>query len=44
MSQNRTQWNLDFRFPFATLFLDRIIILYIIDNAHKLAPHLFEQH
>ena len=44
MSQNRTQWNLDFRFPLATLFLDHIILLYIIDNEHKLAPHLFEQH
>ena len=45
MSQNRSQWNLDFRFPSSQpFFLDRIILLYIIDNEHKLAPHLFEQH
>jgi hypothetical protein len=44
MSQNHTQWNLDFHFPLATLFLACIILLYIIDNEHKLAPHLFEQH
>jgi hypothetical protein len=44
MSQNRTQWNLDFRFHLETLFLDCSILLYIIDNDNKLAPHLFEQH
>ena len=42
MSQNCTQWNLDFRFPLATLFLERIIQVYVIVNEDKLAPHLFE--
>ena len=42
MSQNRTQWNLDFHFPLATLFLERIIQVYVIVNEYKLAPHLFE--
>ena len=43
ISQNCTQWNLDFRFPLATLFLERIIQLHIIYNEHRLAPHLFRQ-
>ena len=43
MSQNQTQWNLDFRFHLGTLFQESIIQLYVISNEHKPDRHFFEQ-
>ena len=41
MSQNRTQWN--FRFPLATLFLERFIQVFVIYNEDTSDQHFLNR-
>ena len=43
MSQNHTNWNLDFRFSLGTLFQESIIQLFVIDNEHKSEQHFLNK-